>query len=476
MSHSDLPLKVQRSLPVNRVQGGSAGTPRPTLSSSAAGRRGSVLIIVIWICFGLVALTLYFANSMSSELRAADNRLDAAAAHQALLGGIRYVEHSLALYGSSGTPPLATDYKAEALPVGDAYFWIIGRDDNENLTQDPFFGLVDESSKLNLNTASQAMLERLPTMSSSLAAAIVSWRRSATSTTSASTGVDDNTYARLDPPRQAKHALFESVDELRLVYGATLDLLFGEDTNRNGVLDPNEDDSDRTAPRDDQNGQLNPGLLEYVTVYSQLSTTRSDGSRRINVSTLSTPTGRAALFTLLRQKFGAERAATILQAIGAAPLGSVAEFYVTSRMTAEEFVQIHTALTALSSRGLVNINTASETVLSCLPGLDSNKAATIVAYRLAHPDALTSLAWLSQVIDRPSFVRVGPYITDQSYQFSADIAAVARSGRGYCRQKVVFDLSQGTPRMIYRQDLTACGWALGTNVRQTLRAAKDTWQ
>eukprot|EP01036_Dinobryon_divergens_P044337 gene44338-59150_t len=29
----------------------------------------------MWTCLGLVALTLYFANSMSSELRAADNRV-----------------------------------------------------------------------------------------------------------------------------------------------------------------------------------------------------------------------------------------------------------------------------------------------------------------------------------------------------------------------------------------------------------------
>jgi len=40
-----------------------------------AGERGSVLVIVLWIALGLVALTLYFANSMSFQLRASANRV-----------------------------------------------------------------------------------------------------------------------------------------------------------------------------------------------------------------------------------------------------------------------------------------------------------------------------------------------------------------------------------------------------------------
>ncbi len=33
---------------------------------------------------------------------------------------------------------------------------------------------------------------------------------------------------------------FETVDELRLLYGADMDTLLGEDANRNGILDPSE--------------------------------------------------------------------------------------------------------------------------------------------------------------------------------------------------------------------------------------------
>jgi hypothetical protein len=139
-------------------------------------------------------------------------------------------------------------------------------------------------------------------------------------------------------------------------------------------------------------------------------------------------------------------------------------------MTSAEFVLIHTSITGAAG-SLVNINTASEAVLACIPGIGPNNAQAVVNYRLGNPTALTSLAWLSGVIGAGAMRTAGPYITDQSYQFSADIAAVGRFGRGYHREKVVFDTSKGIPRIIYRQDLTPYGWALGQTVRTTLKTA-----
>ena len=54
------------------------------LDLRVGSRRGSVLIIVLWVSFGLVALALYFAHSMSLEMRAADNRSAAMAAESRL--------------------------------------------------------------------------------------------------------------------------------------------------------------------------------------------------------------------------------------------------------------------------------------------------------------------------------------------------------------------------------------------------------
>jgi len=434
-------------------------------------RRGSVLIIVMLICMGLVALTLYFANAMSSELRAADNRTADISARQAVAGGIRYAAYVLKNYAIDGAvPDPAVDYQAAEMPVGDATFWFIGRDSNAIPTDQPVFGLIDESSKLNLNTASSAMLQELPGMTTDLAQAIIDWRRASSN----GGGTASTTYAALDPPRLNKGAPFESVDELRLVYGATLDLLLGEDANRNGSLDPNEDDGEGSPPRDNQDGRLQPGFWEYVTVYSKQPNRRSNGAPRINITTSQL---REPLRALLEQQLDASRAATILAAIGDRDFGSVAEFMVASRMTADEFRKVHTDITAAAGNtvnGLVNVNTAAAAVLACIPGIGADNAAAIVAYRQSHTDALTSMAWLAEVLKPENLVRAGPFITDQSYQFSADVAAVGPFGRGYDREKAVFDTGSGTPRIIYHEDLGAYGWALGSEVRQSLNTPKQT--
>ena len=440
---------------------------RGSMGAVCRAQRGSVLIIVMWVCFGVVALTLYFANSMSSELRAADNRVQDASARAACDGGVRYAAYLLGQLATGGTVPLSTDYQATQLPVGDAYFWFIGRDPNQKPTADLFFGFVDEASKINLNTASATMLAGLPTMTSDVAANILTWRGA-----SNAGGAGNETYARLDPSRLVKGAPFETVDELRLVYGATLDILVGEDTNRNGALDRNEDDGDVSPPHDDQNGQLLCGVLEYVTVYS-----RQPNTGRINIAAPDLQTRQQAFNRALQALNNPPRVAQILRNLGTRPIGSVAEFYAVSGLTAAEFQQIHTRLTASNGatvQGLININTASEAVLDCIPGIGTDYASALVSYRIAHPDVLTSLAWITQVITSPAALRrAGPFITDQSYQFSVDVAAVGRNGRGYCREKVVFDLSSGAPRIVYRQDLTAYGWALGAQARQSLHPTQE---
>jgi type II secretory pathway component PulK len=146
-----------------------------------------------------------------------------------------------------------------------------------------------------------------------------------------------------------------------------------------------------------------------------------------------------------------------------------------SGLTAEEFAQIEASLTANTNiQSLVNVNTASEAVLASIPGIGTDKASSLVAYRQSNPSQANSIAWVADVLDRDlTRVRLaGLYITAHSYQFTADVAAVGHHGRGYRRVKFVFDTSDGTPRIVYRQDLTHLGWALGKQARADLLVAK----
>jgi len=451
-------------------------------------RRGSVLIIVLWIAFGLVTLALYFASSMNFELRAEDNRVSAQAAEQAIEGGARYVNYLLstqAQNGSNGCLPALLGYQCEAVPLGDAHFWLIGRD--TNLPVGPgqvSFGLVDEASKLNLNTAPSNAIVWLPRMTVDLTQAILDWRD-----TNAN-GPTVSYYALQQPAYQCKSDPFETVDELRLLYGASMDILVGEDVNRNGVLDPTETD-------DNQDNQVDPGILEYFTVYSREPNTNSDGSQKV----LLNPVNVNALRALLQTNFPA-KAQQVLASLGVLAGGgpgggrgggnnppaattsfrSPLQFFRRSGLSSTEFAQIATNLTTVNGafiEGRVNVNTASAPVLTCLLGGDMAGAQTLVNYRMANPNNLTSIAWIIDALgqnfpDDLQMLETGDYITTQSYQFTADIAALGPHGRGYRRVKFVFDTLGGTPQIVFRQDLTHLGWALGKPARDKWLLAKGT--
>ena len=69
-----------------------------------------------------------------------------------------------------------------------------------------------------------------------------------------------------------KNGPLDSLEELLLVKGVTPQLLFGNDRNRNGVLDPDEDDG---------SGQVDLGWSAYLTVYSREPNTDVNGNPRI---------------------------------------------------------------------------------------------------------------------------------------------------------------------------------------------------
>jgi DNA uptake protein ComE-like DNA-binding protein len=433
----------------------------------------------------LVTVTLYFASSMTFELRASDNRVAGLSAEQAIEGGARYVQSVLTTLSTNGSIPEVTSYESSAVPVGDAHFWLIGRPGDYQMNPDQvFFGLVDEGSKLNLNTATANMLSMLTNMTAELAANIVDWRD--TNGNTSANGDGPSAYSQFQPAYLCKNAPFETLDEVRLVFATDMGTLAGEDANRNGVLDPSEVDTNR-------NGVVDPGLLEFATVYSREPNTRSDGSARVNVGTVSSAS--AQLVALLRTNLASDRFTQVSTALGLAsvPRGgrgtpapaptrrftSPLAFYVASSMTVDEFPAIWTNITVNNAtviQGRVNVNTATAAVLTCLPGITADLAQQLITYRQSNPDKLTSIAWLVEALGRSNqaiaTLGAGDYITTQSYQFTADIAALGPYGRGYRRVKFVFDTSTGTPQIIYRQDLTHLGWALGKSVRQAWLAAQ----
>ncbi len=457
---------------------------------SIAHSKGTILIVTMWIVLVLAALVLLLARSMRIEAVCSANEASSLQAQAIEHGAIQYcLSHIAAVPGEM---PTDTDMPCEAVQLGDGAFWIL----RPNFEDDRLFayGLVDEASKLNVNSISATTLTYLPSVSTDLGACIYDWRTSATTPPSVG-GAKNEYYSLLPAPYQCKSAAYETMEEIFLVKGMTKDIYFGEDANGNGVLDANEDDGGASEPADNQDGKLDRGLRTYLTIYSAEPNKDSTGKARVNINSGSL----ASIRTLLADQTSSTTDA-IMRVIQppAPPRGgpqpprraftSIMDFYTQCQllglMTPANFAKIADKITTSSGatlKGKVNPGTAPKEVLSCLGQgnnwLNSTDIDAIVAKRQDTSTDLTSLAWVaSAVTDRDKLRAIGNLITARSYVFSADIVSVAAGGRSFRRCRVIIDNQSGTPKVIYRQDLTHLGWPLDPQLLDRLRSGETMQQ
>jgi len=389
--------------------------------------KGSVLIIVMWVALGLVSVTLYFSHSMYFEFRAAENYYEGLQAEQAIDGALRYAMYLLANADEEGVLPEPDTYSRQRSVVGEALYWYIGRGVQNAYATIPEFLLVDEGSKLDLNLATQEMLQNLPNMTPEFAAAIIDWRDEDEEVSDG--GAEGDVYARMIPSRQIKNAPFDTVDELMMVYGADSVLVYGEDANMNGILDPNENDGATTPPLDNSNGTLDVGLVEYVTVFSKFP--EEDDNTQVQN-----------------------------QAGGNANGGG---------NQPDQNPSNNINIQGDEPTVKVNVNTASAAVLASLPGMDQAMAQQLVSYRANQADLGSDTEWVNEAVGDGDLTQAQEYFVGASQRFMVDVAAVGKNARGFRRTQFIVDTSGDEPVVIYRKDLARQGWALGTNLREELK-------
>ncbi len=433
-------------------------------------QRGSVLIIVLVVCLGLISMTLVFSHAMLLSYRGADNDLAGRQAEAAIQGAEKYAETILSQSQTANVLPDRANYQNAAVPLGDAFFWFIGEPLPGAAANAPAFALVDEASKLNLNAASTYSISMLPNMTADLAQAIYAWR-----STNGGGGIQLNA---------TKGAPYESPEELALVNGGIdPSVLYGDDANLNHCLDPEEGSGTGGGAL----GQFNPGLLEYVTTFSREPNTMADGTKRQDVTS---GVGVNGFMTALTTALGSARATAIQQTFRRTRPGtpittfrSVVDFCTRAQLSTDEWDKLAPYLTIGGGPycvGLVNVNTASAAVLACLPSMTDDLAAQLVTARGQQATPSTNLQWVVSVLGPTVAARAGAKLTTRSYQVSADIAAVGRHGRGYRRTLFVIDSSAmpitgaTAPQIVYRRNLSHLGWALGNDARTTLLTAANS--
>lgn len=429
---------------------------------------GTILIVTLWIILVLTGLTLLLADSMRVEALTSANEASALKADAVEQGAIQYVLSHV--NNLQGQVPADTDAPGEAVRIGEGAFWLLrpNFDDSQNYS----FGITDEASKINLNANYASATNPTPgtsnltnvlktlcpsSMTDEFAASIIDWRTSETRTTPG--GAKSDYYLLLPDPYYCKGQPFETVEELFLVKGADKGIIFGEDTNRNGVLDPGEDTNN--------DGVLDYGIYPFVTVYSSEPNTGANGRNRTNV----TGANRTALQNVLTRSISQARSAAIMQAVGQAPIRNVLDLYVRGKMPPAEIAAVDSQLTeANGSRltGRVNLVTAPIPVLQAI-GLDQSTASALISARSANGVDLTNRAWIvTALADKAA--NIGSLITTRSYRFSADIVSLAGDGRAFRRCRIVVDAITSPPKILYRQDLTQLGWPLSADILARLKS------
>ncbi len=426
---------------------------------------GSVLIVTIWIVLVLAGLVLVFSRDMRVEAIASANRMSSLKADEIAMGAVSFIRARMGEEDISLRLDGETSY--EKLKAGDGYFWLLRPDYDDD--RSCYYGIRDEAAKINLNTATYEMLLKLPNMTSELAASIIDWRDSDSDITQG--GAEDEYYLLLDEPYYCKNSELETVEEVLLLKGASRELLYGEDSNLNGYLDPNENDADRGEPSDNCNGRLDRGFFEYVTVYSKEPNTDSSGENRININN-----SAEELFDLLRTVVTNEfRLAEIMTSIRFSSFESVLDFYIQSGLTADQFKQIEDKLSITSDEnvsGLININTAPKEVLMCLPGLVESDVDALIEARKASGTDTDSLVWVADTLPEKA-ASIGAYLTTESCRYSADIVSISGDGRSYSRYRMIADTGNDEFKVLYWKSLKYLGWPLDDDIVKTLRAGNS---
>jgi type II secretory pathway component PulK len=394
------------------------------------------------------------------------------------------------------------------------------------------YGVMCEAGKINVNALMKrdktgkvllAMLMKLPNMSQEVAASIVDWLD--TDDTAREGGAENQYYLSMTPSYRCKNGSIDSLDELLLVKGVTPQLLYGQDRNRNGVIDPEEEDG----------SDLGLGWSAFLTVYSRELNVDATGLQRVNLN-------EADLQTLIEQLEAAEidedlimfialarvygvtstlpSAKTKVGSTGGTSLGALGVSTQPQQGKQQQLKNISSVYDLMSGYvavppsggkgptsyfgspllvkarakavlpklfdktstskgkdifGRININLAPREVLLGLPGLKEADVDKIIDTRPAQGDAdadeiFTTPAWLvtEAGLSVTTMKGLEKYVTTKSQVYRAQIMGYFEENDGpTARLEAVIDTNGGRPRVLHLRDLTELG--RGFDVRPTNR-------
>jgi DNA uptake protein ComE-like DNA-binding protein len=399
------------------------------------GKNASILVGLLWCLALLSVIVIGVLHTARMDLLVVKNYGDRIQAHYLALAGIEKAKALLYRDGldrSRNQKNHSGNFYDDAqqfreVPFGRGVFNVIrrGRPDEGGGI---IYGVSDEESRLNVNTASADGLAKLQNMTPDVATAIVNWRGG----DSTAVAAEAQYYAGLQPAYQPRNGPFQTVRELLMVRGVTPDLLLGRDVHQNGML--------AAAAQNDLAGSVESADLGWagiLTVDSTVQNVNAAGEDRVNIqsadeSSLTAVRGITPQIARAIVSYrGQHQFQSIADLLDVTPpqnqnpqgSGGANDSDQSGNRVVNEnlFMDIADDVTTENSQslpGAININTADLDVLVCLPGVTRELAQAIISQRQSG-GFFASTAELLKVPDltRDIFKQIAPLVTARSETF-----------------------------------------------------------
>ena len=220
--------------------------------------------------------------------------------------------------------------------------WNMAASDANSVTLDGCvvaIDVIDESSKLNINTVTKEQLIWIPDMTEEIADSIIDWRDD--DDEPSTSGAESGYYLNLPFGYGARNGNFKTVRELLLVKGVTPGLFYGDMSLDENVTEYNE------------------GWVNYFTCYSYALNNDAEGNAQANANSANENQ----------------------------PAGESGDSQSNATATGGE-----------TGSSNVNVNTASEAVLIALAEGNEQVAYDIIAYRQSLEGGIESLDDLKEIV------------------------------------------------------------------------------
>lgn len=276
---------------------------------TSPSQKGSILVAVLWCVALLSVLVIGMLYTTRIDLTIAKSYNDRIQARYLALAGIEKAK-ALLYQDAKNRQGDGNNYSGDLYDsaenfkdctLGRGSYRVFRRAVDENSTAKIVYGISDEESRLNINTATADELTKITGLKSQVAASILEWRKSSgvtsnnsdnsenqgneppsgpppsndnppsspppgndnppsgpppgndnsDSTNSVSGGAGTDYYASLNPPRQPRYGPFQTSRELLMVRGVSRKLFFGDDFKQNELLDfASDEDATNSSPSD----------------------------------------------------------------------------------------------------------------------------------------------------------------------------------------------------------------------------------